>query len=104
LNKLGEEYFRNIIHGEMLKYDRQIDAFLGDQDNYQYAKLYEKTAFELKRKLEINRDEFDKFEKAFEYLYLYIFDENSEEIVEHRNLIYVILHFMYYNCDIGRSR
>lgn len=97
-------YFKHIIQDEMLKYDKQIREFLEDHRNRQYLKLYEKTTFELRRKIEVNRDEFDKFEKAFEYLYLYIFDENSEEIIEHRNLIYVFLHFMYYNCDIGRNQ
>jgi hypothetical protein len=104
LNKLGENYFRNVIQDEMLKYDKQIRAFLKDPRNIQYTVLYERTVFELKRKIEISRDNFDKFEHAFEYIYLYIFDENNEKIIEHRNLIYVFLHFMYYNCDIGRNR
>ncbi len=104
LNNLSEGYFKNIIQDESLKYFKQIADFLKDPINAKFAKSYERTTFELKQKIEVNRDDFDKFEKAFEYLYLYIFDENSKEIIEHRNLIYVFLHFMYYNCDIGRNR
>lgn len=104
LNNLSEDYFKNIIQDESLKYFKQIDDFLKDPINNQYAKSYERTAFELKQKIEINRDDFEKFENAFEYVYLYIFDEERREIIEHRNLIYVFLHFMYYFCDIGRNR
>lgn len=104
LNNLSEDYFKNIVQDESLKYFKQIENFLKDQINNQYAKSYERTAYELKQKIEINRSEFEKFENAFEYVYLYIFDEESREIIEHRNLIYVFLHFMYYNCDIGRNR
>jgi hypothetical protein len=104
LNDLSEYYFKNVIQDESLKYFKQIEDFLIDPINAKFAKSYEKTAFELKQKIEVNRDEFDKFEKAFEYLYAFIFDETSKEIVEHRDLIYVFLHFMYYKCDIGRSR
>jgi hypothetical protein len=104
LNNLSEDYFKNIIQDESLKYFKQIESFLKDPINAQYAKSYERTAYELKQKIELNRDEFEKFENAFEYIYIYIFDEESKEIIEHRNLIYVFLHFMYYNCDIGRNR
>lgn len=104
LNKLSEDYFRNIIQDSSLKYFKQIENFLKDPINLEFAKSYERTAFDLKQKIEVNRDEIEKFEQAFEYIHSYIFDEESREIVEHRNLIYVFLHFMYYNCDIGRNR
>lgn len=104
LNDLSENYFKNVIQDNSLKYFKQIEDFLKDPINNKFAKSYEATAFELKQKIEVNRDDLEKFEKAFEYIYLFIFDENSNEIIEHRNLIYVFLHFMYYNCDIGISR
>jgi len=104
LNNLSEDYFKNVIQDNSLKYFKQIEDFLKDPINSKFAKSYERTAFELKQKIEVNRDDFENFKKAFEYIYLYIFDERSEEIIEHRNLIYVFLHFMYYNCDIGRNR
>ena len=104
LNNLSDAFFKNIIQDNSLKYFKQIEDFLKDPINIKFAKSYEKTASELKQKIEVNREDFEKFEKAFEHLYLYIFDEDSKEIIEHRNLIYVFLHFMYYNCDIGRNR
>lgn len=102
-NNLSEEYFENVIESKSLQYFKQIDDFLKDARNEGLAKLYRKTAFELQPRI-LNEGKERPFGEVFEFIYRQIFDEENSGIVYNRNLIYVFLHFMYFQCDIGRNK
>ena len=99
-NKLSEEYFNSIIQ-QSLSYFNQIDQFLKDPKNKELLEAYKDTVQELNSKIISTRSQFNAFESIFDYLYEYILNKNSEELKKGRRLIYIFLHYMYYNCDIG---
>lgn len=104
LNKLSDEYFEDEIRRNSQKYFKQIDVFLEAFINAKYLRQYRNTVRELNNLILIKREDFEKFEEIFFFLYQQIFKGNKDEIKEHRFLIYVFLHFMYFQCDIGRNQ
>jgi hypothetical protein len=103
INDLSKEYFENEIRRNSQEYFKQIDDFLKDPINKKYSKQYRNTVRELNNLILIKREDFKKFEEIFLFIYQQIFQGDQEALKEHRNLIYVFLHFMYYQCDIGKN-
>ncbi len=99
-NNLSKEYFSFMLQ-QSLSYFDQIDTFLKDPKNKKLLEGYYATVTELNSKIISHRDQFDTFDEIFDYLYDFILKRNETEIKDSRRLIYVFLHFMYYNCDIG---
>jgi len=101
LNKLSEEYFKQ-IKDKSQSYFYQIKNFLENPVNLTYQNNYYNIVEEIDNKVLARRDEFAKFEEIFEILYdcLYV---ACPELQEDSRLIYVFLHFMYCNCDIGKK-
>lgn len=104
LNNLSQEYFDRSIVESSLQYFDKIDGFLRDFKNRKYLNDYNNTIQDLKAEIIINRDKFDKFEEILEYLYKKIQKKHSEDLNQYRNLIRVFLHYMYWNCDIGKKQ
>lgn len=99
LNNLSKEYFNNAIKKNLIYLD-QIRDFLMDPINLEYLNKYENTIDDINEEIIVHRDEFDKFDLIFNYLYKFII-ENNPELKDNRNLVRLFLHYMYYNCDIG---
>lgn len=99
LNDLSKKYFNHVIKRNLL-YLEQIREFLTDPINAEYLAKYENTIDDINEEIIIHRDEFDKFDLIFNYLYKFIV-ENSPELTSNRSLVRLFLHYMYYNCDIG---
>ncbi len=99
LNNLSKDYFNNVIKRNLL-YLEQIREFLTNPINAEYLGKYENTIDDINEEIVVHRDEFDKFDLIFNYLYKFIV-ENSPELKSNRSLVRLFLHYMYYNCDIG---
>ena len=99
LNNLSKEYFNNVIKKNLIYLD-QIRDFLMDPINSEYLNKYENTIDDINEEIIVHRDDFDKFDMIFNYLYKFIID-NNPELSNNRNLVRLFLHYMYYNCDIG---
>ena len=99
LNNLSKEYFNNSIKKNLIYLD-QIREFLMDPINSEYLNKYENTIDDINEEIIVHRDDFDKFDMIFSYLYKFII-ENNPELNNNRNLVRLFLHYMYYNCDIG---
>ncbi len=99
LNNLSQSYYENNIKRRSLQSFTKIDAFLKDPINEELAYSYENIAAEIANKIEVDIDRFENFQKVFVYLYDYII-ERSPTIKKH--LVWVFLHHMYFNCDIGK--
>lgn len=103
LNNLGEEYFE-LIQQTSLQYFRQIDDFLKNPKNTLYARMYSNTVNDLKALIILERNRFGEFQHVLEHLYEYIIENHREKLNDNRQLIRVFVHFMYFNCDIGRKK
>lgn len=99
INNLSKEYFNNVIKRNLL-YLEQIREFLTNPINAEYLGKYENTIDDINEEIVVHRDEFDKFDLIFNYLYKFIV-ENNPELKSNRSLVRLFLHYMYYNCDIG---
>lgn len=102
LNILSQEYYDNQIRRKSQQYFEDIDRFLLDFNNQDFAKMYHDFAYELSNKIAVKRSTFDKFEEIFDYLYNHIFEENRIELGKDKRLIWIFLHHLYFNCHIGR--
>lgn len=103
MNNLSNDYYENQIRRKSQQYFDDIDKFLSDFKNEEYANMYYNFAFELSNKIEVKRDTFDKFEAIFMFLYDIIFEANRIELSKDKRLIWIFLHHLYFNCHIGRT-
>lgn len=102
LNRLGKEYFE-FMKENSLSYFKSIENFLRDPINNNYLKKYQNTVSDLRAKILLNRDEYDKFEDLIEDLVDYIQNKSGNDLGNARYLIRIFIHFMYFECDIGKK-
>ena len=97
---MSEAYFSEIKHNS-LAYFQKIEDFLKNPINEDFLEAYENTVSDLQGVILTKRSEFSSFELLLEKLYDYVLEHSDETVKNHRRLIRVFLHFMYFNCDIG---
>lgn len=100
LNNLSQKYFE-FINSTSLNYFLRIETFLKNNINESQRRQYNQIAFELKSLILCHRNKFEKFEEVFASIYSYITTTQNEKLKFDPQLIWVLLHYMYYNCDIG---
>ena len=103
LNNLSANYFE-FIKERSLDYFAKIAAFLQDPKNGRYTKMYENTVGDLQEIIILERSRFNEFEHILKHLVDYIVQNNEEKLKDLRNLVRVFVHFMYFNCDIGKKK
>ena len=101
LNNLSKDYFNNVIK-KNLTYFIQIKDFLENPINEMYLNKYQNTIDDINEEIIIHRDEYDKFEEILNHIYKFILN-NCSELNNKRSMIRLFLHYMYYNCDIGKN-
>lgn len=102
LNKLSEEYFA-FMKRHSLQYFDQIETFLRDPKNEIYMKMYSNTISDLQEVIIIERDRFNEFEHIIKHLVDTVVNSQNGKLVGERGLVRAFIHFMYFNCDIGRT-
>ena len=103
LNNLSKEYFDSLFKESFSEFE-QIKSFLEDPKNRKLKNYYGNTINDLQAKIAVTRKEYKTFEEIIEYLFDFIFENNMEQLRNQRRLIRVFLHYMYFNCDIGREQ
>ncbi len=101
LNRLSKDYFNNVLK-KHLNYFGQIKNFLENPINEDFLNKYQNTIDDINAEIIIHRDEYDKFEEGINHLFKFVL-EKSSELENKRRLIRLFLHYMYYNCDIGKN-
>lgn len=100
INGLSEDYYQEIIIADSMPHFEKVDRFLKNPRNAPLAALYHDAADELKQKILVNRAHFESFDKVFAFLYEEIQKERAA-LHGKRRMISILLHYMYFNCDIG---
>ncbi|WDZ63456.1 hypothetical protein MF628_08655 [Paenibacillus polymyxa] len=100
LNNLTSLYFEHIKQHSLVYFDK-IRDFLQDRRNEKKLAQYLSTARELNNKIICNRTDFMYFDKIFDAIYSYIVEKDGYNLNFDKELIWVFLHYMYWNCDIG---
>lgn len=102
LNKMGEEYFKDVMQTSMDDFER-IKNFLSDPANDEIAECYDDAVCELNAKITLNRNRFYEFEQVLESIYDLVVSRYAVELGHKKRLVRTLLHYMYCNCDIGRK-
>jgi hypothetical protein len=100
INKLSPEYYEYIQQESLPHFDR-IKRFLEDSRNETLRQMYHDAADDLKGKIITYRERFGSFDEIFTYLYDEIV-ETSSMVAGQKRLTKIFLHYMYFDCDIGR--
>lgn len=100
INNLSEEYFEYIKENSLPLFGK-IEKFFKNPRNEEYADYYLDITNELKAKIINHQEQFERFDDVFEFLYdSYI---NSDETLRRKKrYVSILLHYMYYTCDIGK--
>lgn len=101
-NRLGKEYYQNIILSRSLMDFSKIRHFLEDPRNEEFKNYYFDVAAELDQIITLKREQFDAFEEVFVHAYKYVCDSNSTLKGSKRHVL-TLLHFMYFECVIGKK-
>ena len=102
LNNLSKDYF-DFINTHSLSYFKQIESFLFEPRNAKYTGMYSRTVSDLQAKIILERDRFTDFMHLIEHLVEFVVQNNPTELKDLRDKVRVFIHFMYFNCDIGKS-
>ncbi|PVD49612.1 hypothetical protein DC498_24070 [Terrimonas sp.] len=103
LNNLSKDYF-DFLLSHSNQYFKEIDQFLTDPKNDKYTRMYGNTVSDLKAKILLERDRFTEFQYLIEHLVTFVVENNADKLHDIRSIVRVFLHFMYFNCDIGKTK
>lgn len=102
LNNLSKDYFDFILNNS-LPYFEEIDKFLRDPKNAKYTRMYRNTVADLQEVITIERENYRKFDNVIKHIYD-LMTANNKELISIRDVVRVFIHFMYFNCDIGKTK
>ena len=101
LNNMSEEYAK-AQRQRYLKETSTVRNFLSAPENFDLLRLYESVVDEFQLKIITKRQDFHTFDAVMEYLVDLLF--NRDVILrKNKRLTRVMLFYMYWNCDIGRT-
>jgi hypothetical protein len=100
INGLSVEYYCQIIVNNSMPHFDRVHQFLTNPRNRNFAELYHDSADELKQKILVKRNEFASFDEVFIFLIEEI-QTRQEALRGKRRLISILLHYMYFDCEIG---
>lgn len=102
LNNLSKDYFE-FLKNHSLKYFEKIEKFLRDPKNEPYMKMYSNTVSDLQAQIILERNRFTDFMHLIEHLVAFTIGNYDGEMKDLRKIVRVFIHFMYFNCDIGKT-
>lgn len=100
INRLTPAYDAE-IRRDSLKFFKSVEDFLKNPRNEELRNLYHDTADEIRMKLAINAERFERFDDALTYTYDLVV-QSSANLRGRRRYVRVFLHYMYWTCDIGQ--
>jgi hypothetical protein len=101
LNNLSKDYFE-FLKNHSIQYFEEIESFLRDPKNDPYLKMYSNTVSDLQDAITVERSRFNEFEHVIKHLIDYTVGNNEDKLRDLRKIVRVFIHFMYFNCDIGK--
>lgn len=104
LNNVSK-YCNELIRDKSLPKFNKINSFLKHPANSEYLAMYDSITFELQQLILGKFKSFESFDSVFSCLYEHIIKNNikDRDFMKMRTNVLVFLHFMYYNCDIGKK-
>jgi len=101
-NKLGKEYYQNVIlTGSLMDFEK-LERFLENPINSVLKDYYFDIASELNALITIKRSDFGPFEEIFAFLYKSVCD-GSTQLLGSKRHVSTFLHYLYFECLIGEK-
>lgn len=100
VNNMSPSYYETVVVDGFMALFPAMKSFLENERNTLYRGMYHDIADELRQKIVLFRDQFDRFEEILVYLY----DEvrtTKPELAGRRRYVTFLLCYMYFDCDIG---
>jgi len=101
LNRLSDRYFR-YMQDKSSAYFGQIEDFLKDPINSDLADTYDSIADDFNHRIIVHREDFGAFDRVFQFIYDCLI-EGDPNLEKRNRLIFVLLHYMYWACDLGEK-
>lgn len=103
LNGLTQYYYDNIIAQDFEPYFNELDNFLKLRENEDLQKKVGNIASSLNRKILINREEFNTFEKILLQIEDSLIDSQFQKLQGMESVVNLFLYYLYANCLIGKK-
>ena len=102
INNLSEGYIK-LIQQESLPFFEQFAKFLERFENRNFKKIYYNITNDLQKVILVKRSDFEKFDQIFETIENTC-KEQVPRLLADRRTLQILLHFMYFQCDIGENK
>lgn len=102
LNRMNHDYFEDMVEKDD-PYSAAIQRFLSHPANQDVTFAYHEIVDELRRKILLRRDKFGGFEEILQALYDAVIEHSSDDMKGKRQVLNVVLSYMYLQCDIGQK-
>ena len=103
LNGLSDDYFEHMTD-RLMPYLDQIRTFLIDHKNKVLRKKYQESVLVLKGRIIAYRKDFESFDRVMEHLASDIYGKCKQHNGVSMLLVSVFLDYMYFTCDIGKTK
>lgn len=101
VNNVSDILFSSEIRPN-LQYDKKIESFLSNPINKEYQKKYFVVTEILQRKYSENSTDFKSIGDFFGYIFNEVINYKNRNSIDDQKLL-ILLHNMYFNCDIGNN-
>jgi len=102
INNLSEGYIK-LIQQKSLPFFEQFRVFLEKFENRDFKKIYFNITSDLQKVILVKRTEYEKFDDIFAAI-----EETCKAkvpaLVADRRTLQILLHFMYFQCDVGENK
>ncbi len=102
INNLSEGYIK-LIQQQSLPFFEQFRVFLESFENKDLKNIYYNITADLQKEILTNRKNYALFDDIFEAIEDTCNVKNPE-LVSDRRALRILLHFMYFQCDIGENK
>lgn len=102
LNNIDDDYFSD-IKSHSLQFFRTIEVFLQDPRNAQYLVKYRNTTSDLRGYIQKHANSYGFKEMLETIIDTITGTDAGSDVFRVRALVRVFVHYMYWNCDIGRK-
>lgn len=101
-NKLGIDYYQEVILARSLMDFEKIQQFLDDPKNTELKNYYFDITYELDSMIILKWDDFGPFEEILAFIYKFICD-GCQKLKGSKRHVWTFLHYMYFECSIGKK-
>lgn len=102
LNQMTQEYADELAKRYLKEMD-YVEKFFSNPENNFYLKKYEDVVEEFQLNIIAKRKSYQSFDEVMNYL-IKVLLKRDPILYRHKKLTKVLLFYMYWSCDIGRSR